>query len=319
MKKLFRITGIVLGALVLIIAAVATFISIRGIPKYEVNVPPVQAIELTPGRIARGEKIAGMLCRNCHYNESTGKLSGKEMTDVPQFGKIYARNITQDREAGIGKWTDAEIIYLIRTGVHPHTGQYIPPYMAKLMHISDEDLRSVVAYLRSDRPEVQADKTIQPATQPTFLTKMLSTVVFKPLPYPEKEIPPPDTTDQIAWGKYLALYQIECFTCHSGDFAKMDVATPEKSFKFFGGGNVMLGQDGKPVVTLNLTPDEETGIGKWTEEQFIKALKSGIVPSGPALRYPMMPYYQLTDEEAKAIYAYLRTIPPVKNKIERQF
>jgi len=317
MKKVLKIIGIILAAIIIIIAGVVAFISIRGIPKYEVKVPEIQPIEATPIRIARGEKIAGMLCRNCHYNEATQKLSGKEMTDVPQFGKIFSRNITNDPEAGIGKWKDAEIIYLIRTGIHPHTGQYIPPYMAKLMHISDEDLRSVIAYLRSDRPEVQADKTVQPATEPSLLTKALCNIAFKPLPYPEKEIPGPDTTDQVALGKYLALYQIECFTCHSGDFTKMDVATPENSFMFFAGGNKMLGQDGKPVVTLNLTPDEETGIGKWTEEEFVKAVKAGIVPSGPALRYPMMPYYQLTDKEAKAIYAYLRTVPPVKNKIER--
>ena len=62
---------------------------------------------------------------------------------------------------------------------------------------------------------------------------------------------------------------------------------------------------------------EETGIGNWTEEQFVKAVKFGIVPNGPALRNPMIPYAQLTDEEAKAIYAYLRTVPKIKHAISR--
>ena len=64
--------------------------------------------------------------------------------------------------------------------------------------------------------------------------------------------------------------------------------------------------------------DEETGIGKWSEEDFVKAVKYGQVPNGgPALRQPMIPYSNLTDSEAKAIYAYLKTIPKIKNKVDR--
>ena len=79
----------------------------------------------------------------------------------------------------------------------------------------------------------------------------------------------------------------------------------------------MRSTDGTMVTTMNLTPDEETGIGKWTEEQFVKALKTGIVPNGPALRNPMIPYVQLTDEEAKAIFAYLKTVPKIKHAVSR--
>jgi mono/diheme cytochrome c family protein len=317
MKKLLKILGIILLLVIIIVAGGATFISVRGIPSYEVNVPEVPKIEMTPERVARGEKIAGMLCSSCHYNAQTGKLTGRELTDVPEFGKIYSKNITNDKESGIGKWTDAEIIYLIRTGIHPHTGKYIPPYMAKLMHISHEDLNSIVAFLRSDNPLVQADPTLQPPTEPSFLTKFLCMVAFKPLPYPDHVIPGPDTTDQVAWGKYLTLYQLECFTCHSKDFKTMNVAEPEKSEGFFGGGNVMKTGPNTTITTRNITPDEETGIGKWTEEEFVKAIKSGIVPNGPALRQPMQPYVQLTDEEAKAIYSYLRTVPKISHKIDR--
>jgi mono/diheme cytochrome c family protein len=317
MKKLFKILGIILLLVVIIVAGGATFISVRGLPSYDVNVPEVPKIEVTPERVARGEKIAGMLCKNCHYNPQTGKLTGRELTEAPAFGKIYSKNITNDKESGIGKWTDAEIIYLIRTGIHPHTGKYIPPYMAKLMHISHEDLNSVIAFLRSDNPLVQADPSVQPATEPSFLTKFLCMVAFKPLPYPDHEIPNPDTADKVAWGKYLTLYQLECFTCHSADFKTMNVAEPEKSEGFFGGGNVLSTGPNSTITTLNITPDEETGIGKWTEEEFVKAVKSGIVPNGPALRPPMQPYVQLTDEEAKAIYAYLRTVPKINHKVDR--
>ena len=317
MKKLLKILGIVLGIAVLAIIVFVIYVNVRGTGSHEVNVPAIPNVEVTPARIERGERIASMLCKNCHLNPETGKMTGRMLKEVPQFGKIYSRNITKDPEIGIGKWSDAEIIYFIRTGINPKSGKFIPPYMPKLLHISDEDLRSVVAFLRSDMPEVQADKSEFPESEPSFLSKFLSLVAFHPYEYPAHEIPDPDTTNQLAWGKYLSLYQIECFACHSKDFKTMNVEVPEKSEGFFGGGNQMTDEDGKPITTLNITPDEETGIGKWTEEEFIKALRSGIVPNGPALRNPMMPYLTLTDEEAKAIYAYLRTVPKIRNKVDR--
>lgn len=79
----------------------------------------------------------------------------------------------------------------------------------------------------------------------------------------------------------------------------------------------MTGMNGEKVVSRNLTMDEETGIGKWTEEDFIKAVKSGVVPSGPAVRPPMTPYPDLSDNEARAIYAYLKSLPKIHNKVER--
>jgi len=319
MKKILKVLGVIVLLIIVVIGAGASFIAIRGIPKYDVNVPAIPNVEVTPERVARGEKISSMLCRDCHYNAETEKLSGRELNDAPDFGKIYSKNITQDKEAGIGNWTDAQLIYFIRTGIHPMTGQYVPPYMVKLINISDEDMSSIIAFLRSDHPEVQPSKSEPPDTEPSFLTKFLSTIAFKPFAFPEKEIPNPDTTNTVEWGKYLALYQLECYSCHSLDFAKNDFLTPENSLGFFGGGNQQLrSPDGqKIIVPLNITPDEETGIGNWTEEQFSNAVRNGIVPNGPALRLPMTPYVRLTDSEIHALYTYLRTVPKIKNKVER--
>ena len=81
----------------------------------------------------------------------------------------------------------------------------------------------------------------------------------------------------------------------------------------------MFNQEGKKLVTLNITMDENTGIGTWTEDQFINAVKSGLVPNAqPALRYPMQPYTNLTDQEVKAIFAYLKTVPKLNHKVERK-
>lgn len=317
MKKFLKILGIIVLIIVLAAGAFAAFISIRGIPHYGANVPDLPKVEITPERVARGEKIASLLCKNCHYDPSTERMTGHHIFEIPEFGTINSKNITNDPEAGIGKWTDAQIIYFIRTGIHPFTGKFIPPYMPKLVHISDEDLRSIVAYLRSDKPELQAHKNELPESEPSFLTKFLCFVAFKPFPFPDKPIPDPDTTNTLEWGKYLTLYQLECYTCHSKSFETMNMFEPEKSEGFFGGGNTMTAPDGSKITSLNLTPDEETGIGTWTEEQFGNAVRSGIVPKGHALRIPMLPYHNLTDSEIHAIYSYIRTVPKISNKVDR--
>ena len=90
MKKLLKILGILILIVVLVVGGFAAFIAIRGIPKYEVNVPDIPKVEITPERVARGEKITSMLCRSCHYSSETGKLSGMEITDAPAFGKLYS-------------------------------------------------------------------------------------------------------------------------------------------------------------------------------------------------------------------------------------
>lgn len=317
MKKVFKVLLTILVIVIILAGIAAAYINFRSIPKYDVEKINV-TVESTPARIERGTKLATMLCRNCHYNDVTKKFTGKELKEAPAFGTIYSANITQDTMAGIGKWSDGDIIYLIRTGIRPD-GQYIPPYMPKLIHISDEDLYSIVAYLRSTDSWVQPDNTRQQKSKPSFLTKFLVTIgKAKPFPFPKEKILPPDTADLVKWGKYIACYQLECFACHSKDFAKNDYFTPEKSEGFFGGGNELHNEEGKKLVTLNLTMDENTGIGKWTEEQFIKAVKSGQVPNGPALRYPMQPYSNLTDQEVRAIYAYLKTVPKLNHKVERK-
>lgn len=317
MPKFLRYLLIIIGILVIAAGCFAAFIAIRGIPHYTAEKITVK-VEPTPARLERGKVLVSLLCKNCHMDEKTNKLTGRELAEVPQFGQVFSKNITNDPVYGIGKWTDGEIIYLLRTGLKPD-GTYLPPYMAKVPHMSDEDVYSVISFLRSDNPWVAADKTVHPPTSPSFLTKFLCSMgIVKPFPYPKSVIPPPDTTNAVELGRYVA-FNFECFSCHSEDFKTNDFLNPEKSKGFFGGGNSFKMQDGTVVQSLNLTPDEETGIGKWTEDEFVTAVKSGILPGGQhALRNPpMTPYAGLTDKEVKAVYVYLRSVPKIKNKVER--
>ncbi len=315
MKKILKYLLITLGVIILLVACTAIFIEVRGIPSYEAKKPDYK-VEITPQRVERGKKIALMLCANCHKDPHTGILTGHQMMEAPkEFGVVYSQNITQDKTYGIGTWTDGELLYLLRTGIK-RDGQYAPPWMAKLPHMADEDINSVIAFLHSDDPMVAPTPVPDKPCEPSFLAKMLANFAFKPLPMPDHKIELPDTNDHVQLGKYL-VFNLDCYSCHSADFKTNNYLEPEKSVGYLAGGNKPLDANGKQMVTQNLTPDDETGIGKWTEERFVNALKSGIMVNEPALRYPMVPFVNLTDNEAKAIYAYLRTVPPIKNKVPR--
>jgi len=317
MKKALRYLLIVLGVLVILVGCFAAFVALRGVPKYTAEKFDLKVVS-TPERIERGRQLSAMLCNDCHMNQNTGKLTGRKMEEVPQFGAVYSRNITNDPVHGIGKMTDGELGFLLKTGVRPD-GRFLP-IMAKLQKMSDEDLQSVIAFLRSDNEWVKADPTQNIDSKYSFLTKFLTNMkLIKPMPF-YKSVPEPDTANQVKWGEYVCLYRVECYTCHSKDFTTDDFINPEKSKGFFGGGNKFKMPDGSVIYSMNLTMDEETGIGRWSEDEFVKAVKTGIVPNGqPALRQPMKPYAYLTDGEAKAVYAYLKTIPKIKNHVERKF
>ena len=315
MKKIFKVLLYLIAAIIVVVAGGALYISASDLPHYEAKNPDYTA-QGDSAQIERGKKLASMLCAGCHLNHETGKLSGVHMGDAPEFGEIYSQNITHDKEFGIGTWTDGEILYLLRTGILP-SGRYAPPYMAKLPYMADQDIEAVISFLRSDDPMVTAANVPDQPCKPSFLTKFLSRVAFKPLLFPEEPIPMPDTTKQVEWGKYL-VYNLDCWSCHSPKFEDLNVAEPSKTVGYLSGGNQSIKTpDGKTILSLNITPDKETGIGNWTEEQFIKAIRFGLVEGQEALRAPMEPYVQLTNSEAAAIYAYLQTVPPIKNKVER--
>ncbi len=315
MKKVLKVFGWLILVVVLLAGGFAAKVAIVGIPKYAPGKIELK-VESTPERVARGKRYAQTLCAMCHMDPTTRKLTGKQLIDAPkEFGVIFSMNITKHPEKGIGSWTDGEIAYLLRTGIR-RDGQYLPPYMAKLAHISDEDLQSIIAFLRSDDPLVAPEAVDPPGvTKPSFLTKFLSTVAFKPLPYPAEKIVAPAITDKVAYGKYLAT-AFECYACHSADFKTMNSLEPEKSAGCYGGGNPVLDVNGNVVRSANLTPDD-TGIGKWSEADFSRALRKGFRPDNTPVRYPMMPTPELTEEEVSTIYAYLRSIPKIANKVDR--
>lgn len=315
MKKLLKILAWIFGLFGLIAIGFFSFIHIGGIPSYETQKVEFKVMP-TPEKLVRGEMLVSTLCAGCHMNFESGVLSGKLMTDAPkEFGAVYAPNITQNKEYGIGEWTDGEIIFLLRTGIK-RDGQYSPPWMAKLPHLSDYDAESILAFLRSDNKLVNDAPIPDQPCEPSFLAKFLSRVEFFPFDYPDHQIPQPDTNNAVEWGKYL-VFNFECYSCHSADFKTNNYLEPEQSVGYLGGGNKPLNLDGKVMLTQNITSHKEFGIGSMSEKDFVQLLKYGIKKGEESMRYPMLPYIRLSNSEARAIYAYLLTTPALENNIPR--
>jgi mono/diheme cytochrome c family protein len=317
MKKAFKSVGAVLGVLLVAVGGFVLFVSLDW-PVMK----PVYAAELkvtsTPARVARGKQLVSIRCATCHYDQATSGLTGIHMLEAPkEFGPIYSHNITQHPTKGTGRYSDRELVYLLRTGVR-RDGVFSGPFMQS-PHLADEDLYSIVAFLRSDDPWVRAQDVDDRQWQPTLLAKALMHVAFAPLPMPREKQLVPKLEDQVAYGRYVVDGMADCFSCHSKDFKTMNVVEPAKSEGYLGGGNPTLDADGNVVYSANLTMDPETGIGRWSEADFVKAVRVGIRPDGRALRYPMIAFPELSEAEAKAAFAYLKTVPVLRNAVTRNF
>ena len=314
MKKALKVIG---GVLALVVVAGGAFALYIG-HDYPVMKPTgsidVKA-EPTPARLARGKLLVSMRCGGCHYDQNTGALSGHEMLDAPkQFGRLYSHNLTKHPTKGLARYTDGELAYLLRTGIRKD-GHFTGPFMVSPF-LADEDLASIIAFLRSDDPWVAPKDADNKEIEPSFLTKLLLHVAWKPLAVPAAPIPVPDLKDQVAYGRYVVVGLGDCFTCHSADFKKLNVEVPEKSGGYLGGGNPMPDATGRIIPTANLTMDP-TGLGKWTEEEFVSTVRSGVRKDGKALRFPMVPYPELSEAEVRAAFAYLKTVPPIVNEVPR--
>jgi len=117
--------AIVLLVIVAAAGGFAAYVPLRGIPTYEPHVVEFKVVS-TPERVVQGRNLAMMLCVHCHTDPITRQLTGTKLLDLPaEFGTAYSKNITQDKEHGIGNWSNNEIVYLLRTGIHPKTKHHL--------------------------------------------------------------------------------------------------------------------------------------------------------------------------------------------------
>ncbi|MBK7106008.1 MAG: cytochrome c [Ignavibacteriae bacterium] len=300
---------VILIAIILSLVVVAIIYFNASYPPHYKNEAQDITVEINSIRLAEGKKIVSMNCAICHISND-GTLGGRVFSNYGPMGTSYSANITKDVKYGIGRYTDGELIYLLRTGITKE-GKLTPPWMSRFPNLSDEDIFSIVAFLKSENEMVKPVQSLAGENDPSLLFKILMNLAFEPLPYPKEKISSPPMDNIIAYGKYLATAKYECYSCHGRDFSSVNVFEPEKSEGYFGGGNVFTNPDNDLITySKNLTMDK-TGLGNWNLELFTKVLKTGKNLNGTKLEYPMQKYNLLTDYEINAIWEYLKSIPKI--------
>jgi mono/diheme cytochrome c family protein len=215
-------------------------------------------------------------------------------------GRIVTSNLTPDPSTGAGGWTDDQFARAIREGIG-HDGRTLFPMMpyAAYRYMSDEDLAALVVYLRSAKPV----RNPLPPTRVDFPVNYL--IRNAPQPVYATVAEPPQ--DPVSRGKYLVRLGCGCHTPTDKGEVKQGLT--------LAGGDVLKGPWGM-AASANITPDA-SGIGYYTETTFITALRTGYV--GARKLNSIMPFgefKELPDEELKAMYAYLRTVPPVRHRVD---
>jgi mono/diheme cytochrome c family protein len=316
-----------------LLTGIAAFLVCFGVgcqkaPKVTAAASPASILEMeriprTPARLARGQYLVeGLLqCPFCHSDydfahRPARPVEGKKNGGVdfgamgmPKGNRIVASNISSDPDYGAGKWRDPDFVRALRQGIG-HDGRTLFPMMPYqyFRSLSDEDLASVIVYERSLAPvHVEQPKT-------TLTDNMKKT--FGPLEL-LAHVAEPDRSDRVAYGKYLVTVG-HCEGCHT--------PTDEQGNQLpglnFAGGVDMSGPWGPdpkkiiPVASLNLTPDP-SGISYFDEQMFINGIRSGQVNARPLASIMPWSYFRnLSDDDLKAIFSYLRTLKPVKHRVD---
>jgi cytochrome c553 len=295
--------GVVLASLLTLIPAALLALALIGF--YKLNQQhnnPVANIKVagTAAQIARGQQLAN-ICVSCHTSDNRLPLSGVNFVAkfaAPPVGTLYAPNLTPS--GNIQDWTDGEVIRAIREGVHKNGRSLFIMPADNFRNMSDDDVQAVVAYLRS-----------QPATGgPTpnnqfnlFGALFINLFDFRTAQKPVGQVPAPQPGTP-EYGKYM-VDVIGCRSCHGAQLQ----------------GRLDNGKPGPPPG-----PNLTQMVPGWTEEQFMTFFNTGKLPGGgtvptltlpSGLTEPRMPWPMVraatTDDELKAMYAYLHSLPPVES------
>lgn len=259
--------------------------------------------------VERGRYLVEVLgaCGNCHTPKGpTGDVPGKHLAGGFQlddaFGTWVTPNITPDPDTGLGRWTDEEVVRAIREG-RGRDGKTLGPPMPFDLYrrLADSDVQAIVAYLRTVAPVRNA----VPRSRYTI-----------PLPPaygpPVGMVPDPPRQDPVKYGEYLAGPVAHCMECHTPFLpdGRPDLTRP-------GAGGLAFRGPWGVSYAANLTPDQDTGLGRAKDGDIIAALYGGRRDGGRVL--PPMPtqhYVQgIAEPDLQAIIAYLRSLPPVQNKV----
>lgn len=321
MKKILLYASYLLAFVILGIAALLGYIKVA-LP--DVGAAEELKLDYTKERIERGRYLANSVtvCMDCHAKRDWSKFAGPPMEgtlgmggdrfdqSVGMPGVFYAKNITP---AGIGRYSDGELFRLITSGVTKEGRAMFPlmpyPYYGRM---DKEDIYSIIAYVRS----ISSIENTVPDSEPDFpMNFILNTIPQKP-----QHVARPEKTDLLAYGAYMT-NAAGCVECHT----KVDKGQiiPEL---MYGGGRDFRFPDGSVVMSANITPDKETGIGAWTKEMFINRFKqyADSAYTSPSVAVgefnsvmPWTMYGQMEEGDLAAIFTYLQSVKPISNSVTK--
>jgi mono/diheme cytochrome c family protein len=313
---------IALAFVALMVIGLVGFLSYLKLALPNIGEAPQIKVEGTHEQIKRGEYLANhvMVCIDCHSKRDWTKFSGPlvegtlgqggELFDE-NFGfpgKFTSKNLTPTH---LADWTDGEIFRAITTGVNKH-GKALFPVMPYLRYgLADEkDILAVIAYIRTLAPI----QNTQAESVPNFPMNF----IINTIPQKASLTAIPDTSNLVEYGKYLTNIAA-CGECHT----KQEKGKPVAGMEFAGGFEFPLPDFGI-CRSANITPDNTSGIGAWSEEAFVHRFKAYADSSYqlPTVEkgyfnsvMPWKMYSGMTEQDLKAIYHYLKTLKPIPNQV----
>lgn len=310
-----RVTLLVLLVIITVLVAGITFtIGWRPIIGARKRALTERKFESTPQRLVRGKYLVDGVtaCFSCHSDADWSKPGAPPIAGREGAGHVWADqgmpwlvapNITPDKETGAGNWSDDTLARAIREGIG-HDGRALFPTMPYLSYreMADEDLASIVVYLRT----VPAVRNQLPTTSMPFPLNFLMQNMPQPVNTP---VAAPDQANPVAFGGYL-VKMAACADCHTPQ--EQGQQLPGMQFA----GGFLLHEPKGDVVSANITP-AASGLGYYNDATFIQALRTGKVGARPLRSSMPWSYYgRMGDEDLKAMFAYLKTIKPVRHQLD---
>lgn len=318
----------VISILLLVIIALALFIEFSWNKTYDWPGPSLQS-STDSAVIAKGRYLVHgpAHCVSCHVSGFDALVAGDEGKEVPlsggiQFpmgplGNLYTPNLTPHKTTGIGRYTDEQLFRMMRHSVKPNgTGSL--SLLMPFNQMADDDLVAIVSYLRSMAP------VNNPVPEPswTMMGKAVRvfTPTFKPIRDPVAPKQAPAMAATVERGEYLARYVANCVGCHT----QRDPMTYEATGPEFAGGmefepwpqlhNYLKVDPELWLRTPNLTPDPNSAFARFkTPEAFVERFRKGRIISYSAMDWG--PFSRMSDEDIKALWMYLNSLPPVKKDV----
>jgi len=290
LKWLGIIIAILIGLILFLVAFVFISTNMRMNKDYSLIQVESVPVPTDAASIEYGKHVATIRdCINCHGPD----LAGSVLLEDPMVGIIYSANLTSGKGGAASEFTDEDFVRAIRHGVDEVGKPLLVMPANDFYYLSDKDIGAVIAYVRSVPPvdnEWPKSKVALPA-RALFLSGQLVALPAEVIDHtaPRPVSPEPGVT--VEYGKYMA---ISCIGCHGEGLS----------------GGPIPGTPPDWPEPLNITPGSE--LAAWDEADFIQALRTGVTPSGRELRNEFMPWEimkNMTDDELKALWMYLQTVP----------